>query len=79
MKHEFRDKTVVYKDVELFVIYEYIPPEPMVRYYEDGSGYPGSDAEINIQEILCNDVDITELIEAIPKGFEDIEDLINEL
>lgn len=29
---------------------EYIPGEPTVMYYKDGSGYPGSDAEIDWKE-----------------------------
>lgn len=31
--------------------YIYIPPEPMVRYYSDGSGYPGSPEELDIYNI----------------------------
>ena len=28
--------------------YLYYPAEPMVRYYPDGSGYPGSDADVDL-------------------------------
>jgi len=36
-------------DVQL--IYDYEPGEPMVRYYPDGSGYPGSPAYVEIVDI----------------------------
>ena len=31
--------------------YAYDPAEPMVKYYSDGGGYPGSPAEIEIYDI----------------------------
>jgi len=33
--------TITYKGIEFEVEYDYQPEEPMVRYYSDGSGYPG--------------------------------------
>jgi hypothetical protein len=36
---------------------EYLPGEKMVRYYADGSGYPGSDAEAEI--VGCRVLEIT--------------------
>ena len=36
---------------ELLVSFEYTEEEPMVRYYPDGSGYPGCAAEINIYSV----------------------------
>jgi hypothetical protein len=37
--------------VEFTVLGTYYPPEPMVRYYSDGSGYPGSPAEFEITDV----------------------------
>ena len=33
---------------KLIVSFEYQPEEKMVKYYSDGSGYPGCPAEINV-------------------------------
>lgn len=35
----------------------YIPGEKMVRYYPDGSGYPGSPPEIEILDARCKKID----------------------
>jgi hypothetical protein len=32
------------------------PAEPMVRYYKDGSGYPGCPAEVEFDDIWVSDV-----------------------
>ena len=70
-------ETIVnYKGVEMLVEFDYQPPEPMVMYYPDGSGYPGCDAHINITNIEIEDQDAWELIEAILNGIEEIEELI---
>jgi hypothetical protein len=53
---EFRGVTL---DVEL----DYTPSEPMVMYYSDMSGYPGSPAEIGIINIQIGDQDAMELLE----------------
>ena len=53
---EFRGVTL---DVEL----DYEPSEPMVMYYSDGSGYPGSPAEIGIISIKIENQDVYELLE----------------
>lgn len=37
----------------------YIPEEPMIRYYPDGSGYPGCPAEF---DITCIDGEIVDFI-----------------
>ena len=36
--------------LEVEIDYDYTPGEPMVRYYADGSGYPGSDPYF---EVTC--------------------------
>jgi hypothetical protein len=53
---EFRG---VILDVEL----DYEPSEPMVMYYSDGSGYPGSPAGIGIINIKIENQDVMELLE----------------
>lgn len=37
--------------IEAQVVAWYEPGEPMVRYYPDGSGYPGSPPEMTIERI----------------------------
>jgi hypothetical protein len=44
-------KVIEYKGIEFDVEFNYNPPEPMVMYYKDGTGYPGCEAEIEIQYI----------------------------
>lgn len=45
---------------------KYTPEEAQVRYYPDGSGYPGSPAEFDIQKILwvkeTESLDVTDLL-----------------
>lgn len=43
-------------DIEYEFDYTYDPPEPMVRYYSDGSGYPGSPEQIEIYDVVCTKV-----------------------
>lgn len=49
-------------DVYLDVSGYYSPPEPMVMYYPDGSGYPGCPAEFEITSVSLNGTRITDLI-----------------
>jgi len=37
--------------LEIEIEYDYNPEEPMVRYYSDGSGYPGSPAYFEITHV----------------------------
>jgi hypothetical protein len=58
--------------VELTVEYDFIPGEPAVRYYTDGSGYPGTPDEIRITKIWDDmGKNITSTID-----FSSIEDLV---
>jgi len=59
---------ITYKDVPLTVEYEYDPGEPMVMYYSDMSGHPGSAPCVNVLDILVEGISIYEV-------FEDIEQL----
>ena len=49
-------------DVRLDVHGYYSPPEPMVMYYPDGSGYPGCSAEFDIETVTVEGVNIYELL-----------------
>ena len=66
-------------DVYLDVSGYYSPPEPMVMYYADGSGYPGCSAEFEIISVSLNGTRITDLIsddvynEIIEKAIDNIE------
>lgn len=45
---EFQDRFFATVEIE----FEYSPGEPMVRYYPDGSGYPGSPPELNVIRVV---------------------------
>ena len=49
-------------DVYLDVSGYYSPPEPMVMYYPDGSGYPGCSAEFEISSVKLEGIVITDLL-----------------
>jgi len=40
-------------EFDILAHFEYQPEEKEVRYYADGSGYPGCAAEINVYDIEC--------------------------
>ena len=67
--------TILFKEVEFEVEYDYQPAEAMVMYYKDGSGYPGCPETIEISEITHKETSFFELLE---DQFEDIEILILE-
>jgi len=58
------------------VSFTHYPEEPMVRYYPDGSGYPGSPESVNdiciTTKINGVDVDITNVLEALEFDVEEI-------
>jgi hypothetical protein len=39
-------------DCEYVFNYDYTPEEPMVKYYPDGSGYPGSPEYIDVYDVV---------------------------
>ena len=43
----------------------FTPEEPMVMYYKDGSGYPGSPADFEITKIEGDPIKLVEFIETI--------------
>lgn len=66
-----RKITIEYSGVEIIVVGEYTPEEQEVRYYSDGSGYPGAPAEFEIQKILYKGVDVFDIYE----NLDELEDI----
>lgn len=62
---------ITYKELELEVEADYTPEEPMVMYYPDGSGHPGSAAECDILSIKYKGNDVYGIFEKL--------DLISEI
>jgi len=46
--------TIDLDETKATIEYDYEPEEPMVRYYSDGSGYPGSPAMIEVTRVVLN-------------------------
>jgi hypothetical protein len=69
-------RDIIWKDLEMEVEFEYTPEEPMVMYYSDGSGYPGSSEELNVIGVMINDIDFTEYLSE--KAFEEISVYLSE-
>jgi hypothetical protein len=55
--------TITIESLELDIEGWYTPGEPEVRYYRDGSGYPGSDPELEIYSVSINGNDISAIFE----------------
>ena len=49
---------ITFHDTELSVDYEYDPGEPMVMYYPDGTGHPGSAPSVEIHDIFAGETGI---------------------
>ena len=54
----FHADAVILPPLILEVVYSYDPGEPMVMYFPDGSGYPGSPAGVEIESVRCIDIDM---------------------
>lgn len=67
---------IEYRGVKLMVEGTYVPEEPMVMYYPDGSGYPGSSEDYEIEVVLVGDVDIYDIFTNLQ--LDDIRDLVLE-
>ena len=52
-------ETIVFDDREIEVTGYYLPEEPMVMYYSDGSGHPGSPSDFDLLKIEINNKDVT--------------------
>ena len=57
------NQTIQYKGVELDIEFYFSPSEPEVKYYADGSGYPGCSEDIELYSIGHRGDDVTELLE----------------
>lgn len=66
----------VYLELELIVDYDYQPEEPMVRYYPDGSGYPGAAEEVTVTSVKFGNVEL--ISELSDEQIEEIEEQILE-
>lgn len=56
-------RSFTFKTLEIDVGFNYYPGEPEIRYYSDGSGYPGLPAYIEIVDIYHQTVNIFEFFE----------------
>ena len=55
--------TIDYKGLQLTVEGDFQAPEPEVRYYSDGSGYPGCPAEFVIHDITLGEHSLYEILD----------------
>ena len=57
-------KTLVnFKTLDVEVSFEHFPPEPPIKMYENGDGYPGSQEKIEISTIEYKGENITSFFE----------------
>jgi hypothetical protein len=61
---------ITYRGVKLVVEGTYVPEEPMVMYYADMSGMPGSNSYFEVDAVFVGGVDISELL-----SFDDIDEI----
>ena len=54
-----------FNGIKLNVVGDFTPEEPMVMYYPDGSGHPGSSEELEIHHIYWNSVDIYDIYNSL--------------
>lgn len=67
--------TVNFMGIEMEVTGIYSPEEPMVMYYKDGSGYPGSASEFEVTEVKIGNVNVDNLIEKLD-AYNDLAELV---
>lgn len=75
MKTTREGKQITYKGIELIVEYNITYGDDQVSYYEDMSGYPGSNDEIEIKyiRVFDSEIDIYDLLE---DDLEEIKELL---
>ena len=66
------------KELTIEIEGTYYPEEPMVMYYADGSGYPGSPSEFEIQDIEITKGNLCDLIDYL-NGNTDLWEHLTEL
>jgi len=64
-----------YKSVDLVIEGNYSPPEEQVRYYSDGSGYPGANSEFEVSDVFVRDSFISVLNLFTAENLSEIEEL----
>lgn len=69
-------KEIEYRGIKLLVTGTYEPPEEQVRYYDDMSGYPGSNADFIIDKIFVENTNIYDLFSVM--DLEEIVELVLE-
>ena len=62
---------VIYKNTPIVVEGVYTPSEPMVMYYNDMSGYLGSNSDFEVEDIFIGGISVLELLES------DLDNIIN--
>lgn len=67
---------ITFYDTELSVDYEYDPGEPMVMYYPDGTGQPGSAPSVEIHDIFAGETGIYNVFD--DRLISDLEEIILE-
>ena len=67
---------IEYRGIEFDVEFDYQPEEKMVRYYSDGTGYPGCAESIDINEIYHNGTSFVEFFNS--KEIKEIEEIISQ-
>ena len=77
---QFKESITLELSKELIIEVEgtYYPEEPMVMYYADGSGYPGSPSEFEINDIKITKGTLLDLIDNL-NGNLDLWDYLTEL
>lgn len=66
-------ETINFKGIDFDIEFDYQPEEKEVRYYSDGSGYPGCPASIDNISVYHKGTDFTEFISEIV-GLDKIEE-----
>jgi len=67
--------TIEYKGIKFEVEFDHQPYEAEVRYYSDGSGYPGCPESVDVSDITHNETSFMEFLE---DDMDDIEILVME-
>lgn len=74
------ETNISYKGVDLIVVGNYTPAEPMVMYYKDLSGYPGASSEFELTDVFVRDSFISVFNLFSAENLSELEELaINEI
>ena len=56
------ESTIIFENVTFDIVYDFIPSEPRVYNYGDGSGYAGSEAQVDIHSIEIAGFEVYDII-----------------